>query len=55
MTFQWGQSYWGGGVAMLGGAMLLAGAGRAMQRRADVVAGAFIGAGLAIFRDEPAV
>lgn len=49
LIYWWGQSYWGGGVAMLGGAILLAGAGRAMRRKPDARVGAVIGIGLFVF------
>jgi hypothetical protein len=43
----WSQSYWGGNVAMLGGALLAGGALRAL-RRPTLASGLAIGAGLAI-------
>jgi hypothetical protein len=43
----WGQSYWGGGVAMLGGALLI-GAALRVVRRPRVSHGVILGIGLAV-------
>lgn len=45
--FTWTQSYWGGGLAFLGGALVL-GAWRRLDRRAAVPAALALGCGLAI-------
>lgn len=45
--FTWTQSFWGGGLAFLGGALVL-GAWRRVDRRAAVPAGLALGIGLAI-------
>jgi len=48
---EWGQVYWGGGMAALGGALVVGAAGRLVQcrsRRPPVTCGAMLGAGLAI-------
>ncbi len=49
LYFSWGQNFWGGEVAMLGGALLLLGFGRATRRHPDLAAGLCIGGGLSIF------
>ncbi|MBC8108428.1 MAG: hypothetical protein H7Z14_17715 [Anaerolineae bacterium] len=48
LFFQWGQSYWGGNVAMIGSGLIFAGAGRWM-RRADLRSGILVGLGLCVF------
>jgi hypothetical protein len=47
VTFHWAQSYWGGGVAMIGGA-LLGGAALRIVRRQTISLGIVAGIGLAI-------
>ena len=44
----WGQNYWGGQLAMLGGALLLGGAVRVARRGPQVTSGLAIGGGLSI-------
>ncbi|CAN5347424.1 hypothetical protein BH09PLA1_BH09PLA1_25550 [soil metagenome] len=44
----WSQSYWGGGVAMLGGAILIGAGARATSERPRAIHGALIGIALAI-------
>ncbi|MCA9213525.1 MAG: hypothetical protein KDB27_10695 [Planctomycetales bacterium] len=44
---RWGQSYWGGAVALAGGALLIGAFGR-LRRRPDLITGIAAGSGLAI-------
>ncbi|MCS7033826.1 MAG: hypothetical protein NZ561_07505, partial [Phycisphaerae bacterium] len=47
LVFSWGQSFWGGGMAMLGGALTI-GAMLRLARRASWIDGAVLGLGIAI-------